>query len=223
MSRWIYSYKTSDGTWCESNIDAPEREAVFTALKKRGIRPIKVELAPGFVNWLSSLGKRWAAIVALTLICAALVVLLTRSEDAPLARAANAVPRQVIAGKPAKVDPQTILQAFPHSAERFLVRYAEPGVPVIADGRESLKDLSDSLKHEIAPSEDDEDWLRTLKQIVTGMKEEAASLLQSGKRVEDIELWIDERQKMETTYKQQILEGSGDEREKRRRLKAMGF
>ena len=45
--RYTYAYKTSDGTRHEESMDAGSREAVFAALRGRGIRPIKVVAADG--------------------------------------------------------------------------------------------------------------------------------------------------------------------------------
>ena len=42
---YTYAYKTSDGARHEASMDAESREAVFEALRARGIRPIKVVAA----------------------------------------------------------------------------------------------------------------------------------------------------------------------------------
>ena len=39
---YTYAYKTSDGARHEGSMDASSREEVFTVLRARGIRPIKV-------------------------------------------------------------------------------------------------------------------------------------------------------------------------------------
>ena len=51
-SRWLamrytYAYRTSDGVRHEASMDAESREAVFVALRARGIRAIKVVAADG--------------------------------------------------------------------------------------------------------------------------------------------------------------------------------
>ena len=45
--KYTYAYKTSDGARHEASMDAESREAVFEALRARGIRPIKVVAADG--------------------------------------------------------------------------------------------------------------------------------------------------------------------------------
>ena len=45
--KYTYAYKTSDGTRHEASIDAESREAVFAALRAKGIKAIKVVAADG--------------------------------------------------------------------------------------------------------------------------------------------------------------------------------
>ena len=44
---YTYAYKTSDGKRHEAAMDAESRDAVFEALRRQGIRPIKVVAADG--------------------------------------------------------------------------------------------------------------------------------------------------------------------------------
>ena len=45
--KFTYAYKTSDGVRHEAAMDAESREAVFAALRERGIKAIKVVAADG--------------------------------------------------------------------------------------------------------------------------------------------------------------------------------
>ena len=45
--RFVYYYKTSDGVRHSDEMSAPNKEAVFSALRERGIKAIKVELPGG--------------------------------------------------------------------------------------------------------------------------------------------------------------------------------
>ena len=45
--KYEYAYKTSDGLRHVEEMDAPSREAVFIALRARGIRAIKVVAKEG--------------------------------------------------------------------------------------------------------------------------------------------------------------------------------
>ena len=44
MSRlWTYAWKSSDGTRHEDTMEAATKDAVFTALRERGIKAIRVD------------------------------------------------------------------------------------------------------------------------------------------------------------------------------------
>lgn len=45
--KYTYAYKESNGTRHEEAIEAPSREAVFAALREKGIKAIKVVAADG--------------------------------------------------------------------------------------------------------------------------------------------------------------------------------
>lgn len=65
---FVYQYKTSDGERHDGKICVASREDVFIKLKKQGIKPYGVELAPGLVNRIAALGKRVYAIAVLTVL-----------------------------------------------------------------------------------------------------------------------------------------------------------
>ena len=44
--KYSYAYKTPDGTRHEASIEAASRDAVFAALRERGIRHLKVVFSP---------------------------------------------------------------------------------------------------------------------------------------------------------------------------------
>ena len=71
--KYHYAYKTSDGIRHEDSIEAESRDAAFTLLRGRGIRPIKVVAADGSKanGEVRGVRKRWvAAIVAIAVILA---------------------------------------------------------------------------------------------------------------------------------------------------------
>ena len=45
--KYTYAYKTSDGTRHEASMSASSREEVFTELRKRGVKAIKVVASDG--------------------------------------------------------------------------------------------------------------------------------------------------------------------------------
>ena len=50
--RFTYEYRTSDNALHKGVIDASDRDAVYVALRARGIKPSRVDEAPGLFNKL---------------------------------------------------------------------------------------------------------------------------------------------------------------------------
>lgn len=65
--KYLYAYKTSDGKRHEDSMDAASREQVFAALRKQGIKAIKVTAADGSKanGEIRGIRKRVAALIAL--------------------------------------------------------------------------------------------------------------------------------------------------------------
>ena len=73
--KFIYSYTTHQNERREGlTISAPNRDAAFSELNKRGIRPYKLYPAPGLWNKVLSIGWRGFAIILLTVILGISVV-----------------------------------------------------------------------------------------------------------------------------------------------------
>ena len=91
MKTWSYSYKTSDGLRHEAEMVAPDRNTVYTELRKQGIRAIRVEerVAPIVRQGFRGLHLRdWASISAVIVLLVAVAVLVQnhvrpRAEAAP--------------------------------------------------------------------------------------------------------------------------------------------
>ena len=230
MCEWRYTYRSSDNKPLDGVVCARSRDDAFAVLKARGIKPVRVELSPGLVNRLRSLGRRWLVIfvlIGLSAFLAALNFSLRRETSAIVQSAqhrAEALPRQRIAGMPPDLAIR-LPSIFPYEAERFLALCAEPGILPSRCGmpEPGLADLEASLAHKIDVEDGDDGWVATLKRVVIGMKDDAALLLRKGKSTEDIKTWLVERQKMELTYRNQIIMGPGTLDEKARRLRAMGL
>ena len=230
MCEWQYSYRSSENRLLDGQVRARSRDAAFAALKAQGVKPIRVELAPGLVNWVRSLGCRWLAILVLVGLIVVLVAInhSIRKEVNAIAQSvhnrAAALPRQRIPGIPPDLAIR-LPSIFSYEAERFLALCAEPGIIQNDCGvpQPGLGDLERSLSHDIVVSDGDDEWVATLKRVVVGMKDDAALLLKEGKSSEDIKLWLSERQKMELTYRNQIIMGPGSMKSKARKLRAMGL
>lgn len=92
MRTWVYSYKTSDGLRHEGEMQAPSKDAVYTELRKQGIRAIRVDerIAPVINRGLKGLRKRdWLFLAAILIVSVVGVTafLSLREETAPVATA----------------------------------------------------------------------------------------------------------------------------------------
>lgn len=181
---FVYGYKTRENETCEGRISASSRDAVFAALKKQGIRPFRVALAPGFFNKLMSYGKRWFAIVLMAVV----IVLLSVYKTKGMADKSSAGPqvesetrRQVI-GDSAVIEKgirDGWANVFEGEGERFLASFAIPGVQ--AGLRNTLRaEIEMALGRTILPKPDDSIEARQIKSMVEGMKRELRRYLKDG-------------------------------------------
>ena len=178
----------------EGAIDAPSRNDVYRELKKLGIKPFKVELAPGALNWLQSLGKRtYAIIVLLVVAIAAVAVIHSQSQiiEKIELSGVSPLPRHQIYGDPAlmtELERTDYAVAFHLEGDRVLARYAQPGQfvrPLAHDQRSRFGAL---LEASIAVADDaavrfadsDAREVRELKRIVLGMRAELRRYLSNG-------------------------------------------
>ena len=245
-----YSYKTSDGVRHEGEIDAPGRDEAFSALRKQGIRPIRL-LEAGDPRKEAGHGRRWlwlAAVFLLMALVVLLAVLLYKEKSIPrengtadVTNISSGVPqprrgieslvvelpsgeriarpraRRPIPGLHpfSKAMDKLFAATFAHPAEAYLARFAQPGleVPAISAGKviEMLEDdLRDTLDDPIIIRTEDPREVAELKRIVSGLKEETALLLNSGKSLEEIKNWLEGRQRMEADYRKQIIRRNED-------------
>ncbi len=153
LMKYEYAYKTSDGARHVEEMDAPSREAVFAALRARGIKAIKVVATEGGKanGEVRVIGVRkrvaTALVVVAALVAASLTVFVQREEavEAPVAVVTNTVtvtvaspaaalptrlaaplPRQAIPGDRRRIE-NAPTNLFAHACERILSKFAEPG------------------------------------------------------------------------------------------------
>lgn len=182
--KFLYSYRTSDNTVHDGEINAPDRDAAFAALKAQGIRASRVDEAPGLLNKLLGKGKRWTAIGVLTVLCAVLCIVLFRSSPVPRS-SSLALPRQQLYGDPEiiqRLSADGWRKTFADPGDAFLARHAIPGLRC-GCGRD-FGDLSISTRPLAIDAADGEE-LAKMKRLVNGMKEELAAYLASGGSLAD--------------------------------------
>lgn len=188
--RFVYQYKTSDGERHEGEISVASREAVFTELKKQGIKPYGVTLAPGFGNWIVSLGKRVYAIAVLTvlLVIAVAIVLVQRrtvQEAVKSTIVSQEEQRTQIYGDPLVLqtcEAKGWSNVFPGALEQVLAAYAIPAkdvdVALVHSLVSSVKEPIDLNPVSIA--DDDPVEVAKMKRMVNWMKRELAVYIEAG-------------------------------------------
>ena len=216
--KFLYEYKTRENERRSGEIAAPSRPAVYAELKKQGIKPYKVELAPGFWNWVQSLGKRTAAI-ALLVVAVVGVCFLWRGtreeaeEYKDLAAAnedkaavyndkfENKTRRQVI-GDTAIIEKgirNGWADIFPEEGERFLASFAIPGVPA-GQRNTTEEEIKAALGRQVPPTESDSIEARQIKSMVEGMKDELREFMANGGSIKEFGSCLVERQEAELGY-----------------------
>ena len=178
-------------------MDAPSRDAVFAALRTKGIKAIKVVAADGSKANGEIRGVR-KRVVALVAVGAAVVVgiaafFLGESNNRTIEQSNNSpsAPRHQIYGDPAVIsefERGNFNAAFSNDAARMIAWFAQPGrlmCPKGVDPRRKAADFAEALRGtqgsvRVELSDDDLREVRELKQVVNGMGDELAAYLANG-------------------------------------------
>ena len=213
--KYTYAYKTSDGKRHEAAMDAESREAVFEALRARGIKAIKVVAADGSKangatpdGWLT---RRRLVIVALLLLLAValsggaawVVASIAGRRAAPADGAAQSfltsqTRRQVI-GDAAVIEKGVATgwaDVFGHEGERFLASFAIPGVKA-GQRNTTVEEIEAALSRSVEPSPEVGIEARQIMSMVEGMKAEARAYVAAGGTVVGYGKRLTERQDAE--------------------------
>ena len=199
--KYTYAYKTSDGARHEDSMEAESREAVFAALRGKGIKAIKVVAADGSKanGEVRGIQKRVAA--ALVVLAAAVVGGVayfqgTRTGAALAANPAAVSPRHQIYGDPATVEGLErgdFAAHLPRTGDQMLAVFAQPGKLMCARGANPMRideksyaifeeyarnvlDVENDISIDTAESRE----ITELKQIVNGMRAEMRQYLANG-------------------------------------------
>ena len=219
--RFVYQYKTSDGERHEGEISVASREAVFTELKNRGIRPYGVQLAPGMGNWIASLGKRVYLIVVLSVLLAASVGLLfvlqarvkVQQEKVKAVEAALAPLQQErrsqIYGDPLllqQCESKMWTNVFTNELDQLLAMYAIPAKAVDVDeARELARRVARPVViDEVEVLESDGAEISKMKRMVNWMKGEFSAYIQAGGTFESYCERLNQRQSEEIRMRERI-------------------
>lgn len=212
--KFYYEYRNSANERCRGEISASSRDSVYRELKKLGIRPSRVELAPGFVNKLRSLGWRWLFIVIL-LVAVLMLGFFSFSQgdkvraggesidekisSAPVAAVFESMTRRQVIGDAVEIERGIRTgwaNVFPEEGERFLASFAIPGVEAGVKNTDEGK-LRESLDRQITLKDDDSLEARQIKSIVEGMKNELRSFVSAGGSLKEYGIRLVQRQEQE--------------------------
>ena len=199
--KYTFAYKTSDGTRHEATMEAESRDAVFAALRAKGVRPIKVVAADGSKANGEVRGVRKRVVAIIVVLAAAVVGGIayfqgTRTGAALAANPAAVSPRHQIYGDPAVMEGLErgdFAAVLPRTGDQMLAVFAQPGKLMCAKGANPrLLDATMeaafagyakdelSAEQDIAIDASEARELRELKQIVNGIREEMRYYLANG-------------------------------------------
>lgn len=182
--KFLYQYRTPDNKQHRAVIRAASKDAVYALLKAQGIKPGRVEEAPGFFNKLFGKGKRWLAIGVLALI--ALVAIATahklhrRMGDALTATVVEE--RSQLYGDPVVIqecEDAGWTNVFDNAFDCLLAHYAVPGRAVPQMPKVDVADVEKALALVAIRSGELEEAVK-MKRMVNGMKQELREYIADG-------------------------------------------
>ena len=211
--KYTYAYKTSDGVRHEETMNAASREEVFTVLRAKGIKAIKVVAADGSkANGEIRGVRRRVVIILLALVALSVGITAyltgtnfgTNRSDLPVPNL-DKTRRQVFGDEAivAKGIRTGWADVFTLEGDRFLASFAIPGVKA-GQRNTSLKEFESAInsKCEISPTDSPE--ARQIKAMVEGMKDEARQYIAAGGTIVDYGKRLTERQDAEIAIYERI-------------------
>lgn len=217
--KYTYVYKTSDGVRREAALVASSREAVFEALRSKGIRAIKVTAPDGLKANGEVRGVRGRVVAAVVLIALIAVVVaymggsrtgkrdMAAQKIAALPFLTDQTRRQVI-GDVAVIEKGIRTgwsDVFASEGDRFLASFAIPGVKAGVRNT-TIDEIERSLKETVLPTNQDSLEARQIKAMVEGMKREARNYLKAGGTVVEYGKRLVERQEAEIAVLKRVGE-----------------
>ena len=201
--KYTYAYKSSDGSRHEASMDAESREAVFEALRKKGIRPIKVIAEDGSKANGEIRGVRRRVVGVAAVLAAIVAVIATslynRVSAPPLPEFESGQTRRQIIGDTAIIDKGIATgwsDVFPEEGDRFFASFAIPGVRA-GQRNTTVEEIKAALDRDVEVSDSDGLEARQVKSMVAGMKAEARAYINAGGSIVDYGKRLTERQDAE--------------------------
>ena len=189
--RFSFEYRTQDNVRHRDVVNAATREEAFALLKSRGVKPFGLKEEPNAVDRIGRFFRRgWVLFVIGASLAVVTVAVTVSGRRLLVSSSAQLVsPRHQIYGDPALLEEivrTDFAQLFAHPGERFLARYAEPGVYRFRGNAESenLNEIAVALRgclEATIPSvAGEEREIAEYKAIVRGMKLELKEYLSDG-------------------------------------------
>ena len=206
--KYTYAYKTSDGTRHEASMNAASRDEVFAALRKQGIKAIKVVAGDGSKANGEVRGVRKRVVAALVVFVALSVGVVayfigTRSDgdlgDSATTAFATGQDRRQVIGDAAIIEKgirNGWSDVFTLEGERFLASFAIPGVKA-GQRNTSEKEFAAALENKCVVADSDSLEARQIKAMVEGMKNEARRYIAAGGSIVEYGKRLTERQDAE--------------------------
>ena len=194
--KFVYSYNTHQNERREGLvISAPNRDAAFSELNRRGIRPYKLYPAPGLWNKLSAIGWRGGAIIGLLAVLGvAVAISLVQHKELEQNEEVREIVTEAITSRLRRqlIGDQGVIEkgirtgwsdAFEHEGERFLASFAIPGIPATVRTT-NVRAIEEALKRKVEPKDTDGIEARQIKALVEGMKDELRQFIKAGGTIE---------------------------------------
>ena len=184
-------------------MDAESRETVFEALRKKGIRPIKVIAEDGSKANGEIRGVRRRVVGVAAVLAAIVAVIATslynRVSAPPLPEFESGQTRRQIIGDTAIIDKGIATgwsDVFPEEGDRFFASFAIPGVRA-GQRNTTVEEIKAALDRDVEVSDSDGLEARQVKSMVAGMKAEARAYINAGGSIVDYGKRLTERQDAE--------------------------
>ena len=229
--KFHYAYHDKDNKRQDGVIDAASRDAAYALLRKQGIKPTHVDLAPGLLNRIQSIGKRGFAIGVLGAGCLVLGIFYFQTLQTSQTSQTSAFPRQQIYGDPGVLrtaENQGWANVFVSPFDRHLAKYAIPGRRVAPSDNLATLAANPDYKPVAVLDNDFEEYAK-MKRIVNGMKDELREYKRAGGTVMSYFRRLDIRQNAECGIYDRVRRELSRETdkavwdEKNGKLRAMGL
>lgn len=218
-------------------INAASKDAAYTVLKSRGIKPGRVEEAPGFFNKLFGKGKRWIAIGILSVIAIGAIIAFVRMSHAVRAveqasmQASVCEERSQLFGDPVVIrecEDASWTNVFTAAFDIYLAQYAIPG-RMVGQSVIAVLPSPDEATRFVEIGDKDLVEVARMKRMVNGMKMELSEYLADGGTLASYMNRLNIRQRAERGIFESVqrqIQRSKDHavwKEKNAELRAMGL